>query len=123
MNHDNKGEFIGPLLMGSSLVMWVLLPFYIGYRYGLHVLAFFAASLSTIIAVVSSAYLPIATEILATSPGNSLANSYAEIFIYLGHFGWWLASVGWLLFFLMVFARFMLRNSDTETTGLAAGAD
>lgn len=60
---DNNSGWFGGLLLGTGLASIILAPFYIGYRYGVHVLAGIGAVLATVYAVFSPELVAIAKEV------------------------------------------------------------
>lgn len=50
-NGGGLGSAIGTLALGAGLVAWILLPFYLLWRFGLHYLAAICAPIATLIAV------------------------------------------------------------------------
>lgn len=72
INHENKmddnnssglGDTIGTLALGAGLAAWIMLPFYILWRFGLHYVLAICAPISTIIAIYQ-------TDLLAEFDGN-----------------------------------------------------
>jgi len=52
-DENGDGGLWGGLLLGAGFSTMILAPFYIGYRYGVHVLALITAGLATIYAIIS----------------------------------------------------------------------
>jgi len=50
-NSGGLGNAIGTLALGAGLAAWILLPFYILWRFGLHYLAAILAPIATVIAI------------------------------------------------------------------------
>lgn len=50
-NSGGLGDTLGTLVLGAGLAAWILLPFYILWRFGLHYLAAVFAPIATVIAI------------------------------------------------------------------------
>lgn len=101
---NNGGGLISGMIAGIGLAGFVLLPFYIGYRYGIHVLAGIGACLATVYALFSPALVAIANEM--GDCASCLAAPSAHLILELDKIGWWwMAGFMWAGFILMLVAR------------------
>lgn len=102
---DNNGGWFGGLILGAGFAAMILAPFYIGYRYGVHVLAGIGAVLATIYAWFSPELVAMAKEIGDCGHG-CLAAPGAQLILTLDKFGWWwMAGFMWVGFILTLAAR------------------
>ncbi|MBF4991115.1 hypothetical protein [Methylophilus sp. QUAN] len=104
MSDENSGGgLISGMIAGIGLAGFILLPFYIGYRYGIHVLAGLVACLATLYALFSPTLVAIANEM--GDCGTCLGAPAAHIILQFDKFGWWwMAGSMWLLFIMMLVA-------------------
>lgn len=105
---ESKGlsDLLGGLVLAAGFGAMIMAPFYIAYRYGLHVLAIVVASMATMYAVFSPEVRGIAQDIKATSyrPGSTL-EALADFLLAMDKIGWWwIAGVFWAIATICVFA-------------------
>ena len=93
MGENNGGWFFG-LLAGAGIASAIVVPFYIGYRFGLHILAAIFAILATLLAVFSPELMSMAAELIKYD--SSFGALYGRLLIAISHFGWWwVAGLMW----------------------------
>ncbi len=112
---DNSGGWFGGLIMGAGFAAMILAPFYIGYRYGVHVLVGLGAVLATAYAVFSPELVAMAKEVGDCGRG-CIAAPGAQMILALDKFGWWwMAGLMWAGFFLILIARALHSTPNMET--------
>lgn len=106
MSDGNEGGgLLGGLLLGAGFAGMILLPFYIGYRFGAHVLAVLAAGVMTLYALFSPALVELARDTSCTGL-TCFSNSAGPLILELDKIGWWwLAGAMWVMAGLMYLAH------------------
>ncbi|MBF6649175.1 hypothetical protein [Methylobacter sp. BlB1] len=95
---NNGGGLLTGLLLDAGFTTMILAPFYIGHRYGVHVLALISAGLATFYAIISPELVAIAKEDIGYCGLNCLAGTAAEVILELDKIGWWwIAASMWLV--------------------------
>lgn len=106
MSDDNGGGgLLTGLMLGAGFATIILAPFYIGRRYGIHVLAVIAAVLATLYAIISPWLVAMAKEV-GYCGARCLAQPAAQLILELDKIGWWWIAAGtWLVTGLFLVAR------------------
>lgn len=121
MSDNNGSGWFGGLLLGVGFSAALLAPFYIGYRYGVHILAGIGAVLATLYAVFSPELVAMANE-FSNCGSRCLAAPVSLMILELDKIGWWwIAGVMWAGFALTLYAR-VVRNTQVGTSSTSENA-
>lgn len=119
MSDNGSGGVLGGLLIGVGFFTIVLTPFYIAYRFGVHVLALVTAVLATIYALISP-WLVAMAKAPAGGTGSTAGafDSVSRLILQMDAIGWWqIAAFMWVNAILMALAVVVRGSTGAATEG------
>lgn len=122
MSNDNNGSgLLGGLVLGAGFAGLLLAPFYIAYRFGVHVVTGAAAVVATALALFSAELVAMAPE-MQNCGFRCVSAPVGNRILEMDKFGWWtMAGVMCAMFILTVFAA-VIRQPVTEGHNQEGGA-